>query len=134
MTPPEGFAPENQGTARRGRRDPSLTSMLDAEDLAGDHEDQDPTEYTLVAGDIVMAKVTLAGPTALGDGWYTYGVQTRVVDGETEDQTFERVAAITNSRVIDLAEDAFHRVEDVVEAQREAVRSRRIPARRNADD
>lgn len=130
MTPPEGFAQESEGTARRGRRDPQLTSMIEAADLASDHEDQDPTEYSLVAGDIIMAKVTLAGPTTMGDGWYTYGVQTRLIDGETEADAFERVATITNARVIDLAEDAFNRVEDVVEAQRQEIRSRRIPRTR----
>lgn len=130
MTPPEGFAQENEGTARRGRRDPELQHMMDAEDLVEDHENQDMTEYALVSGDIILAKVTLAGPTELGDGWYTYGVQSRVQDGESEVQAFERIAAITNNRVIDLATDAYERVSDLVEAQRQATRQRRIPTTR----
>lgn len=130
MTPPEGHDETVEAPVRRGRRDPQLQTMLDGEDLTQDHADQDMTEYGLVAGDIILAKVTLAGPTELGDGWYTYGVQSRLVDGETEEQAFERVASITNGRVIDLAEDAFNRVHDLVEEQREATRQQRIPTRR----
>jgi hypothetical protein len=128
--PSEGFDETQEGPARHGRRDPQLAAMLDADDMAADHSDQDPTEYGLVAGDIIMAKVTLAGPTELGDGWYTYGVQSRLIDGETEAEAFNRVATITNGRVLNLAEDAFNRVADLVEEQREAARTHRIPSQR----
>lgn len=119
----EGFDPSD-GPARRGRRDPQLQDVLDAEGAVGDHGDADPTEYALVAGDIILAKVTIAGPTEIGDSWITYGVQSRVIDGESEGAAFDRVATITNERVFALAEDVAQRAALVVETQREAALER----------
>lgn len=117
----------DEGTAARGRRDPRLQLELDPDAL---HEETDgpsePEEYTLLDGDALMSKITL-GPEASGmDAWVTFGVQTRVANGESEEQAFTRLATITVNRSV----DQMHAVEEVLleEKQRraEALRSTRI--------
>lgn len=98
---PGGFNPEEAAT--RGRRDPELASLLDAEQLGDDETEgvHEPEEYLLLDGDALMSKITL-GPDVTGyDAWVTFGAQTRVMKGEKEEQAFDRLASLTVNRVID---------------------------------
>lgn len=106
----EGFDPTTAPVAR-GRRDPELEIALQAEqdlDDAGEGAEQDL--LGLLPGDGVIAKVTLAVQTPMGDGWYTYGIQTRVADGESEEDTFIRTMEVVNGRVLHLAQDGFDKI------------------------
>lgn len=119
----------DEGTVARGRRSPQLQSQLDADLSLQDETDgvDEPEEYQLLDGDSLMSKITL-GPEASGinDAWVTYGVQTRVVAGETEEAAFTRLATITTNRAI----DQMHAVEQVLieekQARAEALRQTRI--------
>lgn len=113
---------------RRGRRDPELQAQLDAEgtmlgddqNMVGEDQGEAPgvADYALMPGDVVMAKTTLAYPTATGDAWSTFGAQTHVMQGETVDDTFERLSVIVNSGVIELSKDAVDRVAEEAQPQR----------------
>jgi hypothetical protein len=102
---------------RRGRRDPELAAMLDADNLVDEpHEAQSApldTDYQLYPGDVIMGKTTLAYRTPMGDAWSTFGAQTHVMQGEDVDGAFERLSAIVNSGVIELGKDAVDRVNEV---------------------
>lgn len=114
--------------AARGRRDPSLQSILDAEQLMDDETEQvsDPEEYVLLDGDAIMSKVTLATTTALGDAWITYGVQTRVMQGESEEHAFNRLATITTNRAIDEVQAVEATVAELAAERAEELRQHRI--------
>jgi hypothetical protein len=129
MTPPGGF---DEDLVPRGRRSPELTTMLDADGLGDDATEGqgDTSEYALIEGDVVMAKITQATVTALGDAWITYGAQTRVLNGETEEEAFARLGNVTTARVLDLTAEHEARVADEVEARQRAAADHRIPARR----
>jgi hypothetical protein len=101
---------------RRGRRDPELAAMLDAGRLEQDDQDVEApseVEYSLMPGDSVMAKTTLAYRTPMGDAWSTFGAQTHVMQGEDDEDAFERVAGIVNAGVIALGTDAVERVTEI---------------------
>jgi len=102
---------------RRGRRDPELAAMIDAESIMdNDQEGQMAPageQYSLLPGDVIMAKTTLAYRTPMGDAWSTFGAQTHLLDNEDIDEAFDRVAAIVNSGVIELGKDAVDRVNEV---------------------
>lgn len=105
---------------RRGRRDPELAAMLDAEQLQEDERDgQAPsdTEFLLLPGDAIMAKTTLAYRTSMGDAWSTFGAQTHLLEGEDVDDAYERVAAVVNSGVIALGQDAVDRITEIQSSQ-----------------
>jgi hypothetical protein len=129
MTPPGGFDEE---AAPRGRRTPELQSMLDAAGMSEDETEgeQDTSEYALIEGDVIMAKITQATVTALGDAWVTYGAQTRVLAGETEESAFARLGSVSTARVLDMIAEHEARVEQEVEARQQAAANHRIPARR----
>lgn len=116
----------------RGRRDPELRSQLEAEtdsDQLLEPGDADQAFYGLVPGDAVVAKVSIAGQTAMGEAWFTYGGTTHLLEGESEEEAFLRLADVVNTRVIDLARDATTRVNGLVEEQRAELRSSRIQPR-----
>lgn len=126
---PGGFDPD---APTRGSRNPSLTSMLDAETLGDDDTEgvAGANEYLLLEGDVIMAKVTQATANGLGDAWVTFGAQTRVMAGEDEAHAFDRLATITNARVLDMVGDLEARAS--VEAEQRAIEARqhRIPSAR----
>jgi hypothetical protein len=127
---PGGF--DEETTATRGRRRPELTTMLDAEGLGDDETEGqgDSSEYLLLEGDVIMAKITQATVTALGDAWVTYGAQTRVLPGESEESAFTRLASVTTARELELIGEHEQRVYDEVEARREEALNHRIPSHR----
>lgn len=107
----------------RGRRDPHIASMLDAEEAelmedetSGDVGNEAP-EYSLLPGDMIMGKTTLAYKTQLGDAWSTFGAQTHLMQGEGIDEAFDRLAVIVNSGAIAISEDANDRVNEIVQRQ-----------------
>lgn len=90
--------------------------MLDAGRLEQDDQDVEApseVEYSLMPGDSVMAKTTLAYRTPMGDAWSTFGAQTHVMQGEDDEDAFERVAGIVNAGVIALGTDAVERVTEI---------------------
>lgn len=97
----EGFNEENPVT--RGRRDPEIAAMLEAEnDLnqPGDPNEQDTVYIGLFPGDMTMVKVTLFAKTPMGDAWFTAGTQSRVADGETAEDAFDRVTDVITAEVM----------------------------------
>ena len=112
--PSEGFDPSNAAVAR-GRRDPELAHALEVENLEDAGQDGEIDVVGLLPGDGIIAKVTLAGQTPIGDAWYTYGVQSRVADGEDEEDAFMRVMDVVNTRVMQLGQDSIDRLEAVAE-------------------
>lgn len=110
----------------RGRRDPELASRLEAETIADDPGEAEQSWMGLMEGDSIIAKVSLSAPTALGEAWFTYGSTTHVMPGESEQDAFERLADVVNTRVIDLASDSIERVNQRAAEQREIERTRRI--------
>lgn len=97
----EGFNEENPVT--RGRRDPEIAAMLDAEnDLneSNDPNEQDMVYVGLFPGDTTMVKVTLFAKTPLGDAWFTAGTQSRVADGELAEDAFDRVTDVITAEVM----------------------------------
>lgn len=130
MTPPEGFDPSDPPVAR-GRRNSELAARLLEEDdtFADAGSSGEANDYVLLPGDTLMAKVTLTGSTELGEAWFTFGAQTRLLDGESEEDAFTRLASVTNTRVLDLAADASERVTALIAEQREEQRHRRIVPR-----
>jgi hypothetical protein len=128
----EGFNPSNIPTAR-GRRDPQIQAALleDDDPMADANEPSDVSYYGLVPGDTVMAKTTFASNTRYGDVWHTYGAQSRVLDGEPEENAFARVAEVVNTRVLDLAGDFVDRIEERAQAAQEEARTNRIPTQRS---
>lgn len=117
--------------APRGRRSPEIQSQLDADLSLDDEQDgiSDPEEYQLLDGDSLMSKITLATNTGLGDAWVTFGVQTRVMQGESEEQAFTRLATITTSRVIDETRAVESAVAEELAIRQEQLRSTRITPR-----
>lgn len=85
-------------------------------------EDEQLDEYQLLGeGDIVYARVH--HPVRFDDdpSNFTYGVASRVKPGESEDEAFERVAVIVNTRALNLAQAAMGpvmRFKDDVAAER----------------
>lgn len=125
---PEGFDPSDAPVAR-GRRDPELMRALEQEDLlgdAGEGENAAQTFIGLAPGDVVMAKVTHAVTRRDGgDSWFSYGVQSRVLDHETEEDAYMRVASVVNTRVLDLGDDAEQRIDEIIAANNERARIQR---------
>lgn len=117
---PEGFDPA-EAPVRRGRKDPQLALALEADNHLDDAGDTSEQSYIgLLPGDIVAAKVTHTFTRDDGqDSWFSYGVQSRVMQGETEEDTFVRVASIANERVLDLADDAENRIQLLAQAQQQ---------------
>lgn len=106
----EGFDPDREIPVRRGRRDPDMAIALGLDDNA-DHTEQDDLPM-LSTGDVVSAKVTLQVQIGKNDAWFTYEVKTRVMPGESEEEVSERVKLITNTRVLENADDAEARIND----------------------
>lgn len=121
----------DEGTAARGRRQPELATMLDAEHMLDDEQEgpSEPEQYVLLDGDAIMSKITLATQTAFGDAWVTFGVQTRVIAGESEADAFDRLATITTNRVIDETNAVESAVAEESARRSEALRSHRITTR-----
>lgn len=128
---PGGFDETTQATTR-GRRTPELQHMLDATAMNDDETEGtgDAGEYLLLEGDVIMAKITQATVTGLGDAWVTYGVQTRVIANETEEEAFGRLALVATTRTADLLAEHEARVGAELAARAEEARNHRIPAQR----
>ena len=122
----EGFDTSDAPVAR-GRRDPELAHALEAEELADAGEDGETDFVGLLPGDGIIAKVTLAGQTPIGDAWFTYGVQSRVADAESEEEAFFRVMDVVNTRVMQMGQDAIERIETVQEQAPPKPRGRITP-------
>lgn len=128
--------PEGRDTPnRRGRRNPALLAQEEqteqpdvamdmALDDAGQAQPDDPP--LLLPGDIVLAKSSIEMTVGGAESWFTYGVQTRIQPGEDEERAFGRVAAVVNTRVIDLAADAEDQIEQEAVRRREEERNRPI--------
>ena len=122
----EGFDSSDAPVAR-GRRDPELAHALEAEYESDAGEDSEVDIVGLLPGDGIIAKVTLAGKTPLGDGWFTYGVQSRVADTESEEEAFVRVMDVVNTRVMNLGQDAIERIEAIQAREDAKPRGRIVP-------
>lgn len=109
---------------RRGRRDPQLESMLEAEVDEYSHES---SSDLISEGDRVLCRVTMEHPTAVGSGWFTYGISTEVRPGEEEQDVADRIYAATTERLYGLIEGVTTTVEEAAQEQREQRRSRRNP-------
>lgn len=107
----------NPGPARRGRRDPQIAQAIELEaaqpdeDFLSEPGDSSQDEILVLPGDVIAVKVVHEVNILGKDSWITFGMQTRVMDGETEPEVFERVASVVNTRVLDVAEDAYRRIE-----------------------
>ena len=125
--------PGHDPGALRGRRDPELQGLLDAEQLMDDESDgvNDPEEYVLLDGDSLMSKITLETETAMGNAWVTFGVQTRVMQGETEEHAFNRLATITNSRAVHQLQAVDETMAEVARERAEELRQTRINPRQH---
>lgn len=149
----ESFGPSDP-PVRRGRRDPRLAQEIavgtsagardgevvrrpagpeemDMVPLGDDHlndggEQSIDDGLLLLPGDIVALKVTHEIEGQYGRSWVAYGVQTRVMEGESEEDAFIRVASQVNVRVLDAAADADEKVTEFIAAQQEAERHRPI--------
>lgn len=110
-------------SARRGRRDPELTAALEAED---DTYPEPGGTSILREGDMMMCRMTLAHPTAMGDGWFSWGITTTVGPGEAEEEAADRVYTAVTSRVYELIDGVTTTVEEAEAAQRAQRRTRRI--------
>jgi hypothetical protein len=104
------------------------------ENLGRDADDPASEEPThLYAGDRVMGKVVHTVQFDGVDSWFTYGVETRVQEGESELDAYIRVSEVCNTRSLDLAADAEEHINALRErVQHEAAirrRDRRIVAR-----
>lgn len=112
---PEG---PNPGPSRRGRRDPQLAAALDVVMEDGDlieetGEEGPDEEVLLLPGDVIAMKVTHQVTFDGHDSWIAYGVQSRVQDGESEEEAFGRVNLVVNTRVLDAAADAYEKVSEM---------------------
>lgn len=119
---PEG---PNPGPARRGRRDPQIAEAIQQiphdEGLMQEAGDAQPEGMVgLFADDIVVAKVVHTVQFDGQDSWFTYGLSTRVQPGETEEEVYDRVSEIVNTRVLYMAAEA----EDMINEMRDGVYSR----------
>ena len=128
----EGFIHPQDAPTRRGRRDPELAQRLESELIQPGLDDPasgDSSEQAFIGlapGDIVMAKVTHAVTrNDGGDSWFSYGVQARVLENETEEDTFIRVATIANERVLDMADDADQRIAEIMSSRSQAQQGQR---------
>lgn len=132
--------PEGRDTPnRRGRRKPELLAqevdeqpemaMDSAVDDAGQPQPEDMP--LLLPGDIVLAKSSIEMTVGGAESWFTYGVQTRIQPDEDEERAFGRVAAVVNTRVIDLAADAEDQIAIETARREEEARKRPIRPRRN---
>ena len=138
---------------RRGRRDPRIAEELErAEGVVtrrpapqreemdmvplGDDHLSDGADgiiddgMLLLPGDIVALKVTHEIEGQYGRSWVAYGVQTRVMEGEDEQDTFVRVTSQVNQRVLDAAADSAERVAEFAEEQAQAAAHRPIRPQR----
>lgn len=134
---PEG---PNPGPARRGRRSPAIQAEIEAprpldEDttlLAEVDDEQGDTyfaEGALDPGDVVAAKVVHQVSFDGGDpSWITYGVQSHVRPGESDEDAFERIVRHVNDGAADMIVDAgksIENVRDVLDARPAGVARRR---------
>lgn len=115
--PPEGPAP---GHAKRGRRNPDLVldvspgepePVVDVEsflDEAGESSEQ--PDIVVLPGDVVAMKVVHQVDILGQDAWITMGHQTRVMEGESEVDVFDRVEEFVNNGVLIAADRAYQRV------------------------
>lgn len=126
----DSFNGAGQTPARRRRQAPPPPPEEVSTDLAtDDQEGQTPDTYFVVEGDVVMAKVVHTLDIDGQDAWVTYGLQTRALEGESEEDVFVRVSSIVNTRVLDLAEDAALRVQEIAERRKAERRQGRIVPR-----
>lgn len=101
----------DRGPARRGRKDPELAAALQ-ETLALPAEEADERP-DLLPDDEVECKIT--HEVATGDttvSTFTYGVRSKVQEGEDEDEAFVRVANVVNDRVNRLIAAHFNNNDD----------------------
>lgn len=122
----EGFNDENPVT--RGRRNPEISAMLEAESEMRDtdqHDESDMIYVGLFPGDVVLGKVTIFAKTQLGDAWFTSGTQSHVADGETSDAAFERVRDVITTEVVKLGTKQMEVIESIQEQEPEAPRTQR---------
>lgn len=89
-----------------------------------DADEEDPEDFPLLLpGDVVYAKVH--HPVRFDDdpSNFTYGIATRVQEGEAEEDAFNRVETIVNNRALHMAQRALEPVlqfkGDVEEARKE---------------
>lgn len=113
---------------RRGRRDPELEAILEAEEDNDSSSFQGGAEVSLLdEGNMVMARVTLQHPTAVGDGWFTFGTAGAVRPGETEQEAAGRLYDMVTESVYGLIDGVTETVEAAVSEQKAQKRQRRIP-------
>lgn len=109
--------------ARRGRRSTELEQTLEAED-----EEYAVHDVGLLSeGDTIIGRITLQHNTAVGDGWFTYGAQTRVRPGESDEEAGARVAAFVTDNTYELIHTVTEQIEEAVREQNEERRQRRNP-------
>jgi hypothetical protein len=111
---------------------------IDPRELTGD-DMGDPEEFPmLLPGDVVYARVH--HPVRFDDdpSNFTYGVAARVQPGESEDDAFERIEPIVNTRALQLAQRAAGPVsafkDAVNQARKEQVNDRRGLRRRTQEE
>lgn len=110
-----------QNPVTRGRRNPELALELNTRSMMATENEQDVDEdFTLLAGDTILGKTSIQYHTTLGEAWSTFGVQTRILDGESVEEAYGRLVAATNEGVIAIADDAVDQVNAMVEERRAA--------------
>lgn len=119
--------------ARRGRRDPELEAILDAEEGGPDFENEAADVF--VDGDRLTCKVTLQHPTEVGDGWFTFGRSTSVAPGSDVEEVAaglrEAVAMETYLLIDQITGQVAEAVQEQQEVQRASKRSNRIQPKQN---
>lgn len=127
---PEG---PQDGPARRGRRQPQIAEAIANDDgsLLDDAGEQSVETPALFAGDVIACKASHSIEIDGRESWFTYGIQTHVGVGEDEFDAFERAVGIVNTRVLQMAEDAYQRIQEYQAEQRALQASQPIrPQRR----
>lgn len=121
--------------ATRGRRRPELLEQTEVPEMPMDGEGNmteadgefQPEELpALFPGDIIMARASVQLPVAGAESWFSYGVQSRLQPGETEEESFWRLGSVVNTRVLDLAAAAETEILSELERRKVAARNRRI--------
>lgn len=122
---PEGPTP---GPARRGRRNPAVKAEIeqarpldDETELLGEVDEERNDVYyaegALDPGDVIAAKVVHQVSFEGGEpSWITYGVQSHVRPGESDEDAFNRVVTHVNDASIDQIADAGEAIEKLRDA------------------
>lgn len=84
-----------------------------------------PRNDILLPGDVVYAKVTHAVTFDSDPSYFSYGVAAHIWDDETEEEAFDRIGSIVNTRSLDLAYAAEEHIEQLVDRVEKRRRERR---------